>query len=238
MPTGDDLIRLAETRLGEKYCSVRVPKNNSNWHGPWDCAEFASWLVFQVMGELYGCIDNAVDPAVAEAHSGAWARDVEENRLIRSNPVEANHYPGMVLVRKPPLPGFMGHIAITDGYGKTIEAAGKVLGVRRCSVEGRHWDYAARIPGLLYTSTGHIEAVRPLPLLLKWTSPPMAGSLVLKVQEALSRAGMDPGALNGEYGPHTLAAVYAFQSMNALVPDGMVGPKTAKKLGIEWPGTC
>ena len=75
MATGAQLLALAETRIGEKYVNVQVPKDNRKWHGPWDCAEFASWLVYQGTGKLYGCIDNAADPAVADAYSGAWVRD-------------------------------------------------------------------------------------------------------------------------------------------------------------------
>ena len=47
MTTGNDLLRLAATRIGQKYLNVLVPKDNPNWSGPWDCAEFASWVVFQ-----------------------------------------------------------------------------------------------------------------------------------------------------------------------------------------------
>jgi N-acetylmuramoyl-L-alanine amidase len=47
MATGAQLLALAETRIGEKYVNVQVPKDNPKWHGPWDCAEFASWLVYQ-----------------------------------------------------------------------------------------------------------------------------------------------------------------------------------------------
>ena len=62
MPTGNDLLKLAETRIGEKYFNVLVPKDNPNWHGPWDCAEFASWVVYQKAKKLYGCTDNKGNP--------------------------------------------------------------------------------------------------------------------------------------------------------------------------------
>jgi N-acetylmuramoyl-L-alanine amidase len=62
MTTGNDLLRLAETRIGQKYLNVLVPKDNPNWSGPWDCAEFASWVVFQKVGKLYGCTNNQSKP--------------------------------------------------------------------------------------------------------------------------------------------------------------------------------
>ena len=44
-PTGAGLLRRAREHIGEKYVNVLVPKDDPNWKGPWDCAEFMSWLV-------------------------------------------------------------------------------------------------------------------------------------------------------------------------------------------------
>lgn len=235
MATGAQLLALAETRIGEKYVNVQVPKDNRNWHGPWDCAEFASWLVYQGTGKLYGCIDNAADPAVADAYSGAWVRDALDATAHPIPQSEANGIAGAVLIRKPPAPGKMGHIAITDGHGGTVEAAGINLGVRRDRVEGRLWHYAATIPELTYSPTGYIAPVTPMPYLLTLETPNIKSSLVRAVQRALRDKGVNPGKIDGEYGPHTVAAVEAFQAMNRLVADGICGPRTAKKLGVEWP---
>ena len=235
MVTGAQLLALAETRLGEKYVNVQVPKDNRNWHGPWDCAEFASWLAYQAVGKLYGCVEETADPALADAYSGAWVRDAVDEKVNLITQSEANGIPGAVLIRKPPAPGKMGHIAITDGRGGTVEAAGVNLGVRRDRVEGRLWNYVATIPELTYSSTGYVVAPIPLPYLLTLEIPNIKSSLVRNVQRALRDKGVDPGKIDGEYGPHTVAAVEAFQAMNRLVADGICGPRTAKKLGIEWP---
>ncbi|MET0681801.1 MAG: peptidoglycan-binding domain-containing protein [Casimicrobiaceae bacterium] len=235
MNTGAQLLALAETRLGEKYVNVQVPKDNRNWHGPWDCAEFASWLVYQAVAKLYGCVDDAADPALADAYSGAWVRAAVDGKVNRITQREANSIPGAVLIRKPPAPGRMGHIAITDGRGGTVEAAGINLGVRRDRVEGRLWNYVATIPELKYSSTGYVVVPAALPYLLTLETPNIKSPLVRTVQRALRDKGVDPGKIDGEYGPHTLAAVEAFQAMNRLVADGICGPRTAKKLGIEWP---
>jgi N-acetylmuramoyl-L-alanine amidase len=235
MTTGKDLLALAETRLGEKYVNVLVPKDNPNWHGPWDCAEFASWVVYQTVGKLYGCTDNRGDPAVTEAYSGAWARDASAGTLGKTDRAAANVTPGVVLIRKPPMPGRMGHVALSDGRGGTVEAAGVGLGVRRARVEGRQWDYCALIPGVQYASTGANVRSRPSPFLLTAAPGAAPDPVIRRVQRALKAAGVDPGKIDGIYGPHTIVAVHAFQKLNRLVADGMVGPATAGKLGLAWP---
>ncbi|WP_075207342.1 peptidoglycan-binding domain-containing protein [Archangium violaceum] len=50
------------------------------------------------------------------------------------------------------------------------------------------------------------------------------------LQQALANAGFSPGALDGQFGPKTAAAVKAFQSAKGLVADGIVGPKTWARL--------
>jgi len=74
-----------------------------------------------------------------------------------------------------------------------------------------------------------------LPFLLTLETPNIRSSLVRAVQRALRDKGFDPGKIDSEYGPHTVAAVEAFQAMNRLVADGICGPLTARKLGVEWP---
>jgi N-acetylmuramoyl-L-alanine amidase len=57
--------------------------------------------------------------------------------------------------------------------------------------------------------------------------------IVRAIQNALVSNGIDPGPVDGKYGPKTTAAVAAFQKLNHLVADGEVGPKTAAQLGIQ-----
>jgi peptidoglycan L-alanyl-D-glutamate endopeptidase CwlK len=59
-----------------------------------------------------------------------------------------------------------------------------------------------------------------------------AGPEVTILQDALRRRGFNPGPSNGSFGQPTEAAVIAFQRSEGLLPDGIVGPRTAAALGL------
>jgi N-acetylmuramoyl-L-alanine amidase len=235
MTDGEKMLRLAETRIGEKYVNVLVPKNNKNWHGPWDCAEFMSWLVYQVGGFLYGCVDDKGDPATVEAYTGAWQTD--SKKLGKRVPKEqAAATAGAILLRYPPAPGAMGHIVVSDGKGGTVEAMGKAYGVRRGKVSGRVWDTGVLLPNFSYGDAGNGVTVAEPKTIYAVGRSDMKASVVKSIQRALKDFGIDPGPINGEYGSLTAAAVAAFQATKGLVVDGQVGPQTARRLKIDLNG--
>ncbi len=53
------------------------------------------------------------------------------------------------------------------------------------------------------------------------------------VQQKLKELGYYKGSVDGIYGKGTRSAVISFQKARGLVADGIVGPKTAKALGIS-----
>jgi Putative peptidoglycan-binding domain-containing protein len=59
------------------------------------------------------------------------------------------------------------------------------------------------------------------------------GPAVVKLQGLLKTKGYYTGNLDGIFGPHTRAAVVAFQSSANLVQDGIVGIKTWSALGVS-----
>jgi hypothetical protein len=203
------------------------PKDNPNWRGPWDCAEFASWLVYQVSGRLYGCADDAGDPARADAYTGPWEADVR--RLGTAVSVEdAARTPGAFLLRPPGGAGkAVGHIALSDGAGGTVEAMDRAHGVCTGSVHGRTFTLGVVVPWIDCVA-GPAVPVRPIK---RWLEAGSTGARVKALQRALAARHYDPGGVDGAFGPHTLAAVVAFQRANGLVPDGVVGPQAAKALG-------
>lgn len=227
---GEDVLKTAEAHLGEPYVlGARAELDNADYKGPWDCAEFASWCVFQTYGVLFGTTQYGAGP---DPYSGAWIEQARAaSMLVGAN--EAAHTPGAVLLRARGA-GLIGHVAISDGTGGTIEARGSRYGVVRAPAAGRLWHHGCHVPGVRYTPNPPRARVEP-PSLLELAGPLMRGSWVKAVQEALRRHGFDPGPADGIYGRRTAKAVTAFQARAGLVPDAITGPETARALGLHWP---
>lgn len=86
----------------------------------------------------------------------------------------------------------------------------------------------ATITGHFLRASATVTEVR----LLMLTLPYQKGEDVREVQKALQRHGYDVEA-DGVFGPETDLAVKNFQKRYGLVVDGIVGPATRAKLGIE-----
>src|SRR2546427_8486431 len=83
---GERILRLGRRHIGESYVlGSLAPKNNPRWTGPWDCAEFASWLVFQAGQVLYGCDSDSSDPASADAYTGYRSEEHTSELQSQSN---------------------------------------------------------------------------------------------------------------------------------------------------------
>ncbi|MGR9270758.1 peptidoglycan-binding domain-containing protein (plasmid) [Rhizobium leguminosarum] len=235
--TGAGLVRRALAHIGQKYVNILVPKDDANWQGPWDCAEFISWLVYQEGGFLYGCTDDEARPDRAEAYTGAWKNDLISKGIAVSVEQAANTVGG-ILLRYPPGPGKMGHIAVCDGKGGTVEAKGARYGVVADRVDGRSWDAGILLPGFTY-ETPDETALKPVAApsqLYRRGAPNMATETVMRLQKALTASGYDPGVIDGDFGPETEKAVLAFQQAEGLTVDGIVGPETAAALGVSLTG--
>ena len=59
-----------------------------------------------------------------------------------------------------------------------------------------------------------------------------SGDAVRALQQALQNKGFSPGAIDGQYGNATQAAVIAFQNSEGLLADGVAGPRTLSALGL------
>ena len=229
--SGQSLVVLARQHIGESYVfGSLAPKDNSDWKGPWDCAEFASWVVFQQAGALYGCNRDFGDPATADAGTVYWYRDARRLGQIVSLE-RAARTPGSMVLRIATA-GKCGHIVISDGAGGTVEAHSSADGVVTLKLGGRRWDMGILVPGIAYTEAVPVQLPIP-PAVYRLTEPLMHGDGVMRIQQALLAAGFSPGVIDGEFGPHTRAAVLAFQLSHGLTPDGEVGPLTLEALDLN-----
>jgi dienelactone hydrolase len=59
-----------------------------------------------------------------------------------------------------------------------------------------------------------------------------SGAAVTALQQKLQALGFYSGAIDGDFGPQTQAAVIAYQKSQGLTADGIVGPKTKAALGL------
>jgi N-acetylmuramoyl-L-alanine amidase len=224
MPTGQQLIDLANRHRGEKYVfGARVNFQNSNYKGPWDCAEFISWVVYQVAGQLVG-VENG------DSYTGYWKNEIGQN-CTKITIDEAKRTPGAIFLRYPSQ--ISGHIAFSDGNGRTIEAMDKNNGVKSGTVDGRTWDAALLINGINYSQNDGIKPYENNAISYRYTTPINSGNIILRAKVALADFGIDAGILNDEYNQDMEIAIYNFQLMRGLVPDGIMGPKTMRSLEVS-----
>lgn len=230
--TGQDILSLGNNHVGESYIlGSQVPKDNKSYKGPWDCAEFLSWLVFQVSGKLYGCNNDMGNPATADAYTGYWRNDAEtKGKIITIE--QAARTPGAAILRVPAV-GLIGHIVVSDGNGGTVEAHSHADGVIKSVINGRRWDFGILVPWIDYSQQPTVNYVSPDYTIYRYTLPRMVGPMVARIQRALKAAGFDPNGIDSIFGTDTLKAVEAFQQTNHLVVDGEVGHDTATALGIN-----
>lgn len=75
-------------------------------------------------------------------------------------------------------------------------------------------DAIALIQKIIAVLQGSGEAPQPVTMDVAWA------------QRSLSNLGFDPGPIDGQMGPKTMAAIKAFQIANSLDPDGWLGVET------------
>ena len=222
--TGDDIVLLGDKHVGEPYVlGTLVPKDDANYKGPWDCAEFVSWLYYQTFGILYGT-------DTVNGYSAYWSRDANTlGQIITIE--EAKSTPGAAILRLAGN-GEVGHIAVSDGNGGTVEAHGKEDGITNSVVDGRRWDMGVLVPGVTYNPNPILPFRPPSIVIYRLTSPYMVSHEVGKIQAALTRRGFDTGGIDNIFGELTFNAVKLFQDSAGLNPDGEVSALTTAALDV------
>jgi hypothetical protein len=144
MPLARDLVRVLLPHAGEQYhLGSLVPKEDAAYRGPWDCAEFVAWGIYQVTRQYVGCRGRRHD-----AWTGYFAEDLP--RFATSIPEnEAVELIGAIALR-PRTAQRIGHIAICRGAGRTIEAADSRRGVASLSMRNRGFTQFYTLNSLVY----------------------------------------------------------------------------------------
>ncbi|MBS1500998.1 MAG: peptidoglycan-binding protein [Bacteroidetes bacterium] len=233
--TGDDVVLLGDKHVGEPYLlGAHVPKDDANYKGPWDCTEFVSWLYYQTFGILYGCDNNQGNPHTYETYSGHWARDAKVlGHIVTVEQAKAT--PGAAILRFAGS-GEVGHIAVSDGNGGTVEAHGKIDGITNSVVDGRRWDMGILVPGVTYKPNPIMPFRPPSITIYRLMYPYMVSPDVGRIQAALKKRGFETEDMNNIFGENTLRAVKLFQDSVGLNPDGEVSALTAAALDIKITG--
>lgn len=223
-----ELLNAASKHIGEKYVlGAIVAMTNKNFKGPWDCAEFITYVTYQVTGVLYGF-------RKPEAYTGYWAEDVENKKVTKVSIEKTINTVGAILLRKPKQ-GLIGHIAFSDGKGGTIEARGKAYGVMKYTAgeiknekfyNTRHWDLGILLPNVEYSGREGLE----LPLAAV-KNVENNEALVANVQESLSTNGFI-GSNGFGSNDETRVAIFNFQLINDLEPSGILDEDTLKLLNV------
>jgi len=122
--------------------------------------------------------------------------------------------------------------AISNKYA--IECQKHDVGVVQTKIADRGWEYATR--------PDWYEGIEPEPVKpvlkreLYLTDPYMRGDDVREAQRLLTEQNYNCGEIDGVFGKKTDIAVRNFQTDNGLTVDGIIGKRTAEKLGFKWEG--
>lgn len=145
MATGTQLYQLAMQHIGEQYVDncPDAPLSDPTYKGPWDCAEFVTWCVYQVSRIKVGHRSGA-----GGAYTGYWKDDMD-TLCVQTSRKKAKRIKGAIFLRFPTKKK-LGHIAISDGDGGTVEAMDVKNGVRKGRIIFRDWDAFLLIKGITY----------------------------------------------------------------------------------------
>ena len=229
---GKDVVDLAMTREHQKYVlGAKVHIANPDWSGPWDCAEFVSWACYHAFKTVIAV--RPPDVRVGESYSGWWYEDATR-RGGATDVGKAIATIGAILIRKPGDFGVkIGHVAISRGDNSTIEAHSSNTGVAVIeNANTRKWSCGFLVPGVRYAEASTPVRISLPRNIIQLTSPYLRGPKIIALQNALLAKGVNPGPIDGVFGPSTAAAVAALQAQEGIVVDGMVGPQTRKYLAV------
>jgi len=211
MPTSEEFVQKCLQEKGDEYSGDGPevePGTPPEETTAWDCSE----LVQVKLNEL------GIDIPDGSTAQLEWCRS--KGALI---PLEQGiNTRGALLLR-------VGHVAVSLGNGKTIEAYGTGYKVGEYSATNRTFTDAALVPGLDYEGQSgdpsfseSTEQHDKRPVLQMGSRE----GAVRFLQKKLKRLGFDPGPIDGIFGSLTEAAVKKFQTAHDIKSNGVVERST------------
>lgn len=127
--TAEEFVQKALAQRGDRYVfGAEVNLNDPN-PNTFDCSELVQWAAHQAGVTVP---DGTMNQVPFFRQKGT---EISVDKALRTR--------GALLFRP-------GHVAISLGDGRTIEARGRAYGVNIFSAQGRGWTSGALIPGLKY----------------------------------------------------------------------------------------
>ncbi len=226
--TATAFVYTALTAAGSRYVFAAQPGPDQVHPSAFDCSGLTRWAALRCglflpqgsWNQAAYCRDHGTLISEAEAASTLGA-------LAFAGPDHG--YQGF---------GPSGHVVISLGNGRTIEARGTAYGVGSWSIYGRGFDNWALVPGCAYD--GKLNRVVDPPPASDWAAVAAVvaackqtvlrrgatGQVVWALQAELNqRAGLGV-RVDGIFGAQTEQAVRAFQAAHRLQVDGVVGPQS------------
>jgi len=253
--TANGLVEYARAQLGRPYWwgtfgqtagASLLSSKRAQYPGYYQAADFESQFghkVHDCVGLIkgYRWCDGPEDGR--PAYSGA--QDVAVAGLYRQCSVKGN------ILSMPDEPGIcvfmgnMGHVGVSIGGGRVIEAMGHAYGVVETRLSGRGWafwgkpdwiDYSDNSPaaGKPDSTPGASAGTRPsyfyrvaLPLL---KTGMVCGEVRTAQRLLIALRYLPAGEDDGEFGPKTFKAAQDFQRARGLLADGEIGGDTWSEL--------
>ena len=206
-----DLVRLALAQVDDKYVfGVEVSRTDPDPES-FDCSEIIEWCF-----ERFG-VANFPD---GSPNQRAHAHQISIEEAVKTRGALLGRAPGTLGAGTP------GHVAISLGNGRTIEARGSAFGVGVFPADPRSrlWTDGGLFPEIDYTGARNRK-----PLLVRGE----VGPWVEKLQTLLQKHGVDIGSagIDGEFGDDTEKALRKFQKEERLEVNGQCNRATWKALG-------
>ena len=221
----EDLLSRKAKQYPAHYTEARMPKYHQHIAQKKHCADCINLI------KGYMWLDEETG---RQAYASNGCPDTNANGMYQIAKIKGP------ITTMPEVPGVClhknGHAGVYIGNGEVIEAKGFAYGIVKTPLASGLWEHWYYMPGMVYNVDEDTSAETddvdpsgcPYPEPIKTIRYGDKGPYVRWLQWVLNEPGYDLGryGIDGDYGGYTRKAVIQFQSINELVTDAIIGPKT------------